>query len=172
MAAFEEWHPHFIWMDRRMPVMDGVEATRRIRALPDGQDGKIVAVTASVFGEQRQKLFDAGMNDFVRKPYRFGEIYDALAHNLGVKYVYATPAHAAKIEVPPALTPAMLAVLPRKLREDLHEALVCLEHSRIVETIGEIAANDRNLALILQRLAENFDYSPILDALELETEKC
>ena len=53
-----------------MPVMDGMEATRRIRALPDGQDVKIVAVTASAFKEQRQEMLDAGMDNFVRKPYR------------------------------------------------------------------------------------------------------
>ena len=83
VRLFQEWHPHLIWMDRRMPVMDGVEATRRIRALPDGQAVKIVAVTASAFKEQRQEMLDAGMDDFVRKPYRFHEIYDCMAKQLG-----------------------------------------------------------------------------------------
>ena len=49
VEMFQEWHPHLIWMDRRMPVMDGMEATRRIRQLPGGKDVKIVAVTASAF---------------------------------------------------------------------------------------------------------------------------
>ena len=71
VELFQEWHPQLIWMDRRMPVMDGIEATRRIRQLPGGKDVKIVAVTASAFKEQRRKLLDAGMDDFVRKPYRF-----------------------------------------------------------------------------------------------------
>ncbi len=71
-----------------MPVMDGVEATRRIRQLPGGKEVKIVAVTAPAFMEQRQELLNAGMDDFVRKPYRFDEIYDSLARQVGVKYLY------------------------------------------------------------------------------------
>ena len=47
VELFQEWHPHLIWMDRRMPVMDGIEATRQIRQLPGGKEVKIVAVTAS-----------------------------------------------------------------------------------------------------------------------------
>jgi PAS domain S-box-containing protein len=95
VQLFEEWRPHFIWMDRRMPVMDGIEATRRIRALPEGDAVKIVAVTASVFREQQQKLYDAGMDDVLRKPYRFYEIYDCLARHLELQYIYATPETAA-----------------------------------------------------------------------------
>ncbi len=54
VEIFQNWHPDIIWMDRRMPVMDGMEATKRIRALPGGKDVKIVAVTASAYTEQRQ----------------------------------------------------------------------------------------------------------------------
>ena len=169
VEMFQEWHPHLIWMDRRMPVMDGMEATRRIRAMPDGQDVKIVAVTASVFGEQRQELFDAGMNDFVRKPYRFHEIYDSLALQLGVKYVYATTAApAAEPAMSAVLTPEMMEVLPEAVRLRLREALECLDAGSIMEIIGEIAETDARLAGALSRLAENFDYLPILKVLELE----
>ena len=72
-----------------MPRMDGVEATRRIRQSPGGEQVKIVAVTASVFADQRQDLFAAGMDDFVNKPYRFEELYNCLARQLGVRYSYA-----------------------------------------------------------------------------------
>ena len=70
VELFQSWRPHLIWMDRRMPVMDGLEATRRIRELPGGKEVKIVAVTASAFMEQRDEILKAGMDDFLRKPYR------------------------------------------------------------------------------------------------------
>ncbi|MFA6922082.1 MAG: PAS domain-containing protein, partial [Gallionella sp.] len=89
LALFQSWQPHLIWMDRRMPVMDGIEATRRIRGLSGGSDVKIVAVTASAFTEQRDEMLAAGMDDFVRKPYRFNEIYECLSKQLGVHYTYA-----------------------------------------------------------------------------------
>ena len=74
VELFQNWQPNLIWMDRRMPVMDGIEATQRIRALPGGKDVKIVAVTASAFMEQRDEMLVAGMDNFVRKPYRLSEL--------------------------------------------------------------------------------------------------
>lgn len=90
VEMFQEWRPHLIWMDRRMPVMDGIEATKNIRALPDGGDVKIIALTASVFSEEVQVLIDAGVDEYLRKPYKFHEIYDCMARNLGIKYLYAS----------------------------------------------------------------------------------
>ena len=167
VKLFEEWHPHLIWMDRRMPVLDGVEASRRIRALPGGDAVKIIAVTASVFAEEQQELFDAGMDAFLRKPYRFYEIYDVLARHLGVKYVHRSSSR----EAPPppvTLTPAMLAVLPAAIREELAEALDILDGERITTVIGTIRGLDAGVARTLSRLAERFDYSQIIAALEPE----
>ena len=71
VEAFQSWRPHFIWMDWRMPVMDGLEATRRIRALDGGREVKIVALSASVFKEEREQVLAAGVDDFVPKPIQF-----------------------------------------------------------------------------------------------------
>jgi CheY-like chemotaxis protein len=100
VQLFKEWSPHLIWMDRRMPVMDGAEATKTIRAMPGGDEVKIVAVTASVFREQQNELFEAGMDDVLRKPYRFHEIYDCLSRHLGLRYIYREPEVVAEPETP------------------------------------------------------------------------
>ncbi len=88
VELFKSWKPHFIWMDKRMPVMDGVTATQHIRALPGGKEVKIVAVTASAFSDERQELLDSGMDDYISKPYRAAEIYECLERHLGVTYLY------------------------------------------------------------------------------------
>ncbi len=98
IEQFQLLQPDFIWMDRRMPVMDGVEATRRIRALPNGDKVKIVAVTASVFVEQRQDFLAAGVDDIVNKPYRDSEIFNCMAKQLGVSFIYGTPEKTASTE--------------------------------------------------------------------------
>jgi len=160
---FQSWHPHLIWMDRRMPVMDGLEATRMIRSLPGGQAVKIVAVTASAFIEQRAESLDAGMDDFVRKPYRFNEIYGCLSKQLGVRYIYEGLPEADKPGI--ALTPEMLAILPEALRSELKDALENLENKRIASVIRQIAPIDSELQKTLAYFAENFDYPAILKAL-------
>jgi signal transduction histidine kinase/FixJ family two-component response regulator len=163
VKIFKDWHPHLIWMDRRMPVMDGIEATHRIRQLPDGDQVKIVAVTASAFKDQQQEMLDAGMNDFIRKPYRFDEIYDCLARQLGVKYIYkaSTTEHAAPI----ALAPEILRGLPVALRNELKVALENLDSDRIAAAIRQIGTVDAQIGLTLTRLADDFDYPTILHAL-------
>jgi len=158
---YREWRPDLIWMDRRMPVMDGLEATRRIRQLPGGQAVKIVAVTASAFKEQQAEMLAAGMDDFVRKPYRFGEIYDSLSRQLGLKYVCRSDATEAQI-TPIALTPAAMAGLPATLRQELREALERLDSERISALIEQVATLDAQLGNALLHLADRFDYGTML----------
>ncbi|MDD2759338.1 MAG: PAS domain-containing protein [Methylomonas sp.] len=164
LQIFRNWKPDLIWMDRRMPVMDGIEATQQIRRLPEGQTVKIVAVTASAFKEQQQEMLDAGMDDFVRKPYRFDEIYDCLARQLGVEYIYADKQSTDTIEVEP-LTAEMLTILPQELRSELIDALVSLEQEHIDTVIEQVLPYDLILYKTLSQLAKSFDYQTILDAL-------
>jgi two-component system sensor histidine kinase/response regulator len=72
-----------ILMDVQMPMLDGLEATRRLRAVPARRDVPIVAMTANAFGEDRQACLDAGMNDHVAKPVDPGVLYSTLLRWLG-----------------------------------------------------------------------------------------
>jgi CheY-like chemotaxis protein len=164
VRLFREWRPHLIWMDRRMPVMDGIEATRAIRQLADSEAVKIVAVTASVFKEQQDEMLAAGMNGFVHKPYRFHEIYDAMAEQLEVKYEY-TSAAPSEGGATAALTYADFALLPAPLREELLNALEKLDSELIERLIRQIYEIDQGLSRVLTRYVDNFDYPAIIDAL-------
>jgi CheY-like chemotaxis protein len=95
LTHFEQWQPHLIWMDIRMPVMDGMEATRRIKATEAGRRTKIIAVTAHALEEERTEILAAGCDDFIRKPYQVTEIFECLAKHLGVHYITAAETSAA-----------------------------------------------------------------------------
>ena len=163
VEMFQRFRPHFIWMDRRMPVMDGLEATQRIRGLESGKDVKIAAVTASAFSEQRDEMLAAGMDDFVRKPYRPSEIYDCMARLLGVKFLYRQKE---PVETDPSFSLVAIGSLPEALRRELINELILGNTDRLSELLRRIEQQDAELAKILSRYLQAFNYLPILEALE------
>jgi CheY-like chemotaxis protein len=88
IEVWEQWEPHLIWMDMRMPVMDGYTATRHIKDTPKGHSTKIIALTASAFEDERSHILAAGCDDFVGKPFRDTDIFEHMSKHLGVKYRY------------------------------------------------------------------------------------
>jgi CheY-like chemotaxis protein len=165
VEQFQAWRPHYIWMDVRMPTMDGLEATKRIRALEGGQEVIIVALSASVFKEQRDEVLAAGMNDFARKPFRFQEIYDCMARHLGVTFLYEQPPLQAADKL--AEIPAKaLSELPRELKDELIQALIGLNSPLIDELIERVTRLNPALGAILAQHAGRFGYTAMLKALQ------
>jgi len=91
VALWESWSPHFIWMDKRMPGVDGLEATRRIRAR-EQREGRprvpIIALSASALEHERSDILAAGCDDFVAKPFRESMIFTKMREHLGIEYAY------------------------------------------------------------------------------------
>jgi signal transduction histidine kinase/DNA-binding NarL/FixJ family response regulator len=163
LELFASWRPHFIWMDLRLPGISGVEAALRIRSQERGNEVKIVAVTASAFSTQRDAVLAAGLDDFVRKPYRREEIFDCMARLLGVRYLYAEDQAG---EVCSSLPPSSLAGLPPELQKELGNAVIRLDIGSITRAIGHVSERDAVLGRELARYANRLDYSAILTALE------
>ncbi len=166
-AALEEfttWQPHFIWMDRRMPVMDGVEATRRIRALPGGDAVKIAAVTASTFREEDAQLSMAGFDAVVHKPYRPAQIFDCMERLLGVRFERTEQPD--QPDIPAQLSTFTLQDLPEPLYRELDDALLLLDSARILRAIAAIGETAPELATALAERARHYDYTGIRKALK------
>jgi signal transduction histidine kinase/CheY-like chemotaxis protein len=165
VQAFEKWQPDLIWMDRRMPVMDGEEAARRIRQLPGGDKVRIVAVTASAFREEHEGMIAAGMDEVVRKPYKPNEIYDSMARHLGLEFTYRSDQTQAK-SMSGRLIPERFREIDTAKRDNLRVALESLDREQIEAAINAIGEDDKELQEVLVQLVEDFNYPDILSALE------
>jgi CheY-like chemotaxis protein/anti-sigma regulatory factor (Ser/Thr protein kinase) len=165
VQEFENWRPHLILMDFRMPVMDGHEAIRRIRAMAGGKELKIIAVTASAMDENRQELLKIGADDFISKPFREIELFHKIHAHLGVEYVYAEQLKATGQEEAAELTPESLAGWPKHLIDPMREAVLTADLDQLLAKIQEVEARDPRIAQALRRLAEGFQYQKLLDLL-------
>ncbi len=166
VEAFRSWRPALVWMDWRMPVMDGLEATRRIRALEGGRDVKIVALSASVLEEERAQVLAAGADDFLSKPIEFSRMYDCLTKHLGVRFVFDEWPIPAQRRLSVALDREALTALPSSLRTELADVLVSLDAARIADVIRRVAESDPALGAVLQQHADQFQYTIIRHAVQ------
>jgi len=166
--AFKTWRPHFIWMDIHMPGMDGFEATRRIRELPGGKDVKIVACTASVIFIERDECLAAGMDGIIRKPYCSDELFDCMARQLSVRFIYDDALVSPALSLSPTkiLRPEAIAVLPVELRLELTDVVVSLDRDRIAELVTRISEIEPDLGSTLAHYAEELNYTEIIRALQ------
>lgn len=176
------WHPHLIWMDIRMPVMDGVSATREIRRLEaeGGDDGpltpvKIIALTASVFDHEHGVVLDAGCDDLVTKPFKESTIFEKLGEHLGVTFVYEKtgrtgPLEPADPDAAPVLTPSRMAALPRELVVQLARGVQVGDLEAIHATINRICDCDEPLGNRLRELARRYQFEEILETVDRATD--
>ena len=157
VEVWRRWRPHFIWMDLRMPVMDGYEATRRIKAEEGGQQTIIVALTASAFEEDRQVL-EIGCDDFVRKPFHQTVLFETLARHLDMRYTYAGEPAGKSL----ALTSADLATLPPEMLTRLREAASIADDGAILQLLQDMPDEHEALAKELEQMTREFRFLDLL----------
>ncbi|MCP4695600.1 MAG: transporter substrate-binding domain-containing protein [Gammaproteobacteria bacterium] len=175
LQAVEAWHPHLIWMDMRMPVMDGYEAAKQIKSAPDGKKTVVIALAASAFEQQKKAALAAGCDDFVRKPFREDEIFKCMAKHLNIQYLYekihSEPMRSqTKTALEQSSIPSALAALPGDLLDELGQALKELDVDAVASAIQHIGGQDTALAKALMPYADDFQYEQLAHFLESKKE--
>jgi CheY-like chemotaxis protein len=171
IKMFEQTRPDCILMDLKMPVMDGHEATRRIKGSPGGSTTPIIAVTASALEEERHVALASGADDFVRKPFKEADLLEAIRRVLGAEYSYegeTQPQPEPTIGV--GVAQDAVAALPPDLVDRLYDAAIKLASSRLKTLFEEVAVHDASLATELEDLTDRFEYRAILKLLGREDE--
>ncbi len=164
LERFESWHPDLIWMDIRMPVMDGKEAAKLIKASPSGKDVLIIALSAHVFGEERKEIIEAGCDDFVGKPFRESEIFEMMKKHLSLEYIYEDSVDKNNLEV---ISKTLdLRKLNAAMLKELAEATENTDANKVHELSDKLWLDDPDASVILKYCANNFDYDTIKFAIE------
>ena len=171
VAIFEEWEPHLVWMDMRMPVMDGFEATKKIRSLGlHSSQPVIIAVTASVFEDKQEDVIDAGCDDIVLKPFTEHDIVEMIKKYLNVKFIYSSNGISEeKAAIKPTrmkISPADLQSLPKVTLVKFKKAIATLEMDTALNVIEEIRKLNGPLAENLQQLVEEYRFDTLQRLLE------
>lgn len=175
LALWRSWLPHLIWMDIRMPLMDGYEATQQIRAEIAAQSPQpntvIIALTASAFEEDRVAILSAGCDDFVRKPVAETLLLEKIAHHLNVQYLYADNSALLPLQPSEELPNSVfmleqLSNMPSAWLGQLHRAAQIADEEMILELIEEMPITQSYLAASLRELVHNFRLEQIIEMTE------
>ncbi len=172
VEMWEAWQPHLVWMDIRLPVMDGYEATRQIKARAEAADQPdiVVALTASVFEEDRQTILEAGCDDFVQKPFKEHKIFEMLHKHLGIRFIYAEEleSSSARAELfnKNVLTSDRLQALPEEWQTALQDAVEKNNPQAANTVIDQIREQDEPLAESLASLVKGYRFDSLLTLFE------
>jgi len=161
--SFEKFAPQAVLMDIQMPVMDGLEATRRLKATEKGRSVPFIAITGNAFDEDQKKGMAIGMAAYLCKPFRAEELLRMLGGCLDLRSLYQETAPNPSPREQ-GVTPEMLALLPRELLASLRQAVAEGDTACLRELIARVQEKDAAAAVGLQTLADRYDYQQ-LDAL-------
>ncbi|MCP4540973.1 MAG: PAS domain S-box protein [Chloroflexi bacterium] len=180
VQIWEDWEPHLIWMDMRMPVMDGHEATKQIKATDKGQETIIIALTAGTFEEDRAAILAEGCDDFIGKPFRETDLFDKLSKHLHVRFVYQDEGNRQEKTVDQDQSNNILSHLELVKRladlspdwvSGLQQATVLGSLDSILVLIDQIHEQDAALTNTLANLAHSFEHGKIIIAIQQAQEQ-
>lgn len=167
VEIYNSFAPHLIWMDLRMPILDGCEATQKIKTNCQGSLPIIIAVTASVFEEDKAAILSAGCDDFLIKPIQESTVFEKISKHLGVSYVYEEMTYILSEKLRSIENQwNNLGKLSTSLICDLEYATLALDDERLNRLVSEIPSECGELEQIIRDCLENFDYHTILEAIK------
>ena len=161
----------------RMPIMDGYEATKRIKANEQGKTTVIIALTASALEEDRTSILSTGCDDFVRKPFPEEIIFEKMSQHLGLRYIYEEQSQPSLPQTDhhnisyynvlenQDLT-TQLQKIPKECLEEIYQAALCADDELILSLLTEIPNAASPFAEIFKNLVNDFRFDKIIDLIE------
>ncbi|MEN9372902.1 MAG: hypothetical protein RIR79_454 [Pseudomonadota bacterium] len=154
VQLFAQHQPDAVLMDIRMPVMDGCEATRRIKATPVGARTPIIAVSASALEEDKQAIMDCGVDAYVSKPVEPSRLFGILQALLNL--TYETSANPAPISFK-----NLCAAVPADMRLGMYHAIEQGDIAQCNDYLEHLRLSQPATAHVLQKLVNDFEYDTL-----------
>ncbi|RFP52104.1 MAG: response regulator [Limnothrix sp. CACIAM 69d] len=183
IEEWSKWQPHLIWMDLRMPQLDGISAMRQIKKLAHSKQQfvAILALTASAFQEDEEQVLATGFDGFVRKPFREQTILDAIAYHLQVRYLYANLSTGLESEISssfsgrsPVTSPELtdrvsqkLRNLPELWRRQMLKAAQEADFFELEYLIHQLPPEETLIIAQLNRILHDYDYDQLQSLLSI-----
>jgi signal transduction histidine kinase/DNA-binding NarL/FixJ family response regulator len=161
-ALAQALHPDLIMLDMRMPLMDGLEVTRRLRQLPDLRATPIIAVSASASKADQAKSLEVGASAFTPKPIDLDALLPEIGRLLQLTWLYE-PAHGGLAEPGPAQTTPLEVPPPEEL-EVLYDLAFLGKMRQLREraaTLEQLNPKYRPFAAHLEHLAKGFNINQV-----------
>ena len=155
---FNDWNPDLILMDMRMPLMDGYEATRHIKSTERGKLTPIIALTASVFEEERKEIKSLDIQGYIRKPFKENDLFNAIGKVLAIKYRYDVDTTKIKDQVAEEGIMESIRTIPASLVSEMSNAVSVADLDKLIKLIKNVDPLNSKLAKYLISLANSYDY--------------
>ncbi|HEY9296645.1 MAG TPA: ATP-binding protein, partial [Phormidium sp.] len=190
IAMWKEWQPHLTWMDIRMPIVNGYEATKWIREQESmtqqieireaeadienenlklnlqKQRSIIIALTAHASHSDRDLALAAGCDDYISKPFQEGTLFGKMAKYLGVSFIYAENdpqlTNHTNSSLSQTLTTDSLSVMSQEWIAELNQMALSCDEDAVLSLIGQIPETHSKLAAGLRQLTQNFEFPRIV----------
>jgi CheY-like chemotaxis protein len=166
VRAVREWRPRVVLMDMTMPVMDGYEATRLLKADPGLKGTAIIAVTASAFEEDRQRILAAGADGYLSKPFKNAELFETIGRLTGAEYLYEEDGGEEVARRGPedeADLRETVSALPADRVRRMREAVESADMDLLNELAGQLAADHPDFADRVREMAARYEYDTLLE---------
>jgi len=162
----KKWKPQVVLMDMAMPIMDGYEATRQIKASPNIRNTAIIAVTASAFEEDKQRILAAGADGYLSKPFKDAELFEIIGKLTGAEYLYEETDQIENVSNAAGdkdLMCKMVAALPTELVGRLRNAVEGADLDLLNELALQLTTEQPLLAKQIQEMAARYEYEALIE---------
>lgn len=166
-----EFDPSIIFMDIKMPVMDGYESVKRLKETAQGRDITIFALTASAFQHNENRIYESGFDGFLSKPFKMESLYGIISDRAGVEFNYEDKSPSAE-KIAPETVELDYQVLGRNLTpeelETLSDSILINDFAAIKNYAAELSQRDgmSGFTVLLRYYAENFNDQKLEEILE------